>query len=160
MSHPERVEIPRAVGQKNATIFALTSRKQSCIRSLYDDIIQDMDKRHARILLLRTEPGSFEAGVTEGLRDTWSQMLNDMKARKDREIQELWSRVEKENGIEVGEDEEEGKWGLKLPWEQLDEAFKRLDSATGTLEDWKARFLVNGEMPVLQNLYLPSPRTA
>jgi hypothetical protein len=129
-----------------STIFAETSRKETYLAVAYRTITKPLEDAQALLLVqglklgFKAEGKGFEAGVLEGLRHLVDNMLKDVEVALKEQKKELWSRVEKENGIIVGPDEEMGRWGLKIPYEQLDKAMNKLEADKGTYGDVVAQF--------------------
>lgn len=123
-----------------ATIFAETVRNAKYLSNLYHIAINGIRKTNLELLEreLTSEKGSFEGGVLADLRQLLDKRLEEIEGILKEKIKELWSRVEKENGIVVGPDDEMGDWGSKITAEQLDEAMKRLEVYKGTFGDVEA----------------------
>lgn len=68
------------------------------------------------------------------------KMLEEVKAELAEEKKKLWSRVENENGIIIRTDEESGRRGLQIPYEQIDEAMKKQEAKKRTYKDVEALF--------------------
>jgi hypothetical protein len=124
-----------------STIFAETDYKAAYLSVSYGTITKRLDD--AKVMLFgqelkhrfKREGEEFEAGVLRGLGNLLDKMRKDIEADLEEQKKKLWSRVEKENGIVIEPDEEMGRWGLKIPHEELDEAMNKVKADKGAYKD-------------------------